>query len=57
MKTKIFGIKVFYHTRESVVYILQCFRKKTTQTSQSDIEIGRKRLSELKQRLAKTKRR
>ena len=38
-----------------VVYVLHCFTKKTNQTPKGDIEIGRKRLSELKQRLSKQK--
>ena len=50
-----FWYRVFYYTRDGVVYVLYCFKKKTTQTRQGDIEIGRKRLSDLKQRLARTK--
>jgi phage-related protein len=47
--------RVLYSTRDGVVYVLHCFVKKTNKTSQSDIEIGRKRLSELKQHLTKSK--
>ena len=47
--------RVFYCKREGVVYVLHCFTKKTNKTTQGDIEIGRKRLSDLKQRLARTK--
>lgn len=47
--------RVFYHRRDGVIYVLHCFTKKTNKTPQGDIEIGRKRLSELKQRLAKQK--
>jgi phage-related protein len=35
--------------------VLHCFTKKTNQTPKGDIEIGRKRLSDLKARLAKQK--
>ena len=34
---------------EEAVYVLHCFQKKTNQTSQSDIDLAKKRLSELKQ--------
>ena len=47
--------RLFYHVRDGVIYVLHCFTKKTNKTPQSDIEIGRKRLSGLKQQLAKTK--
>jgi phage-related protein len=47
--------RLFYVKLAGVVYVLHCFTKKTNQTSKSDIEIGRKRLSELKQRLARKK--
>jgi phage-related protein len=47
--------RVFYHMRDNVIYVLHCFTKKTNKTPQSDIEIGRKRLTELKQRLIKIK--
>jgi phage-related protein len=36
---------------DSVVYVLHCFRKKTNQTPAREIEIARRRLSVLKQRL------
>lgn len=52
---KDFWYRVFYHMRDGVIYVLHCFTKKTNKTPQNDIEIGRKRLSELKQQLAKTK--
>ena len=45
--------RVLYCVRGGVVYVLHCFTKKTKKTPQRDIEIGRKRLSDLKQRLAK----
>ena len=47
--------RLFYHIRGEVIYVLHCFAKKTNKTPQGDIEIGRKRLSDLKQQLAKTK--
>ena len=34
---------------EEAVFVLHCFQKKTNQTSQSDIDLAKKRLSELKQ--------
>src|SRR5258708_32430377 len=46
--------RVFYHMRDGVIYVLHCFTKKTNKTSQGDIEIGRKRLNDVKQQLAKT---
>jgi phage-related protein len=52
---KDFWYRVFYHMRDGVIYVLHCFTKKTTKTPQRDIETGRKRLSDLKQRLAKQK--
>lgn len=45
--------RVLYIKLGGVVYVLHCFTKKTNQTSKSDIEIGRKRLSDLKARLAR----
>lgn len=51
--TKTFGYRVFYHVRDGVIYVLHCFTKKTDKTPQREIEIGRRRLSELKQQLAK----
>ncbi len=53
---KDFWYRIFYCTRNGVVYVLHCFKKKTNKTSQGDIEIGRKRLSDLKARLEKQKR-
>ncbi len=48
--------RVLYHVRDRVIYVLHCFTKKTNKTRQSDIEIARKRLGDLKQQLAKKKR-
>jgi phage-related protein len=48
--------RVLYVKLEGVVYVLRCFTKKTNQTSKNDIHAGRKRLSDLKARLAKQKR-
>jgi len=47
--------RVLYVKMGGVVYVLHCFTKKTNQTPKGDIEIGRKRLSDLKARLAKQK--
>jgi phage-related protein len=47
--------RLFYCIRGEVIYVLHCFTKKTNKTSQGDIEIGRRRLSDLKQQQAKTK--
>jgi len=47
--------RLFYYIRGEVIYVLRCFTKKTNKTPQGDIEIGRTRLSDLKQQLAKTK--
>jgi phage-related protein len=47
--------RVFYVKLTGVVYVLHCFTKKTNQTAKGDIEIGRKRLSDLKARLARRK--
>ncbi|MGA9391689.1 MAG: type II toxin-antitoxin system RelE/ParE family toxin [Candidatus Sulfotelmatobacter sp.] len=48
--------RVFYYAQGGVVYVLHCFKKKTNKTPQSDIEIGRKRLNDLKARFKKQKR-
>lgn len=45
--------RVLYVKMGDRVYVLHCFTKKTNQMPKGDIEIGRKRLSDLKQRLAK----
>jgi len=45
--------RVFYIKLGGMVYVLHCFTKKTNRTSKSDIELGRKRLSDLKVRLAR----
>lgn len=47
--------RVFYHVRDRVIYVLHCFTKKTNKTPQAAFEIGRKRLSALKEELAKKK--
>ena len=47
--------RVLYVRLGGVVYVLHCFTKKTNQTPKGDIEIGRKRLSELRKRLARQK--
>ena len=47
--------RLLYAKLGGVVYVLHCFTKKTNQTPKGDIEIGRKRLSDLKGRLAKQK--
>jgi phage-related protein len=54
---KDFWYRVLYYKRDSVVYVLHCFTKKTNVTSAGDVRIGRRRLSDLKQRLEKTKKR
>jgi phage-related protein len=38
---------------EDAVYVLHCFKKKTTQTSQPDIELARKRFKELVKEISK----
>jgi phage-related protein len=35
------------------VYVLHCFKKKTPQTSQPDIELARKRFKELAKEISK----
>jgi phage-related protein len=52
---KDFWYRVLYYRRDGAVYVLHCFTKKTNKTSQGDVEIARKRLSDLKKHLAKTK--
>jgi phage-related protein len=47
--------RVLYVKLSGVVFVLHCFTKKTNQTAKGDIEIGRKRLSDLKARLARQK--
>ena len=47
--------RVLYHMRDGAIYVLHCFTKKTNKTPHADIELARKRVSDLKQRLAKTK--
>jgi len=47
--------RLLYAKLGGVVYVLYCFTKKTNQTPKGDVEIGRKRLSDLKRRLAKQK--
>ena len=38
---------------EEAVYVLHCFKKKTAQTSQPDIELARKRFKELVKEISK----
>lgn len=52
---KDFWYRVLYIKLGGVVYVLHCFTKKTNKTPQRDIDIARKRLSDLKQRLATQK--
>lgn len=47
--------RVLYYMRDGVIYVLHCFTKKTNKTPRADIELARKRLSELKQRQTKMK--
>lgn len=47
--------RVMYVKLGGVVYVLHCFKKKTNETPQRDIEIGRRRLSQLKERLKQKK--
>jgi phage-related protein len=47
--------RLLYVRIGGVVYVLHGFTKKTNQTAKGDIEVGRKRLSDLKARLAKQK--
>jgi phage-related protein len=45
--------RLLYVKIAGVVHVLHCFTKKTNQTPKGDIEIGRKRLSDLQRRLTK----
>ncbi len=47
--------RVLYVKIGGVVHVLHCFTKKTNQTPKADVEMGRKRLSDLRARLAKQK--
>jgi phage-related protein len=47
--------RVMYAQLGGVVYVLHCFKKKTRKTPPGDVELTRKRLSALKQRLSKEK--
>jgi phage-related protein len=47
--------RLLYIKLEGVVYVLHCFRKKTNETPQKDINTARGRLSALKLRLAARK--
>ena len=38
---------VYLATRPEAVYVLHCFQKKTQQTAQRDIELARKRLTDV----------
>ena len=50
-----FWYRVLYVKLEGVVYVLHCFRKKTNETPQKDINTDRGRLSALRQRIAEQK--
>jgi phage-related protein len=43
--------RIFYTQQHGIVYVLHCFKKKTRKTPAGDVEIARRRLSALKQRL------
>jgi phage-related protein len=45
--------RLFYTMEDQIIYVLHCFTKKTSQTSEADIAIGKTRLSLLKQQLQK----
>ena len=47
--------RIIYTRIEGVIYVLNCFRKKTNKTSQTDIDMAKQRLKDVKQRLAKGK--
>ena len=44
---------VYVASMPSAVYVLHCFKKKTPQTSQPDIELARKRFKELVKEILK----
>lgn len=47
--------RVLYVKLGGVVYVLHCFTKKANQTPKGDVEMGRRRLSDLKARLKQRK--
>lgn len=47
--------RIFYIHSEGMIYVLHCFTKTTNQTSQSDINIARTRLTLLNQETAARK--
>jgi phage-related protein len=47
--------RVLYAQLGGGIYVLHCFKKKTRKTPAGDIEIARKRLSALKQKVARQK--
>jgi len=49
---KDFWYRLFYIQIENKVYVLDCIKKKTNQTSQADMERSRGRLKAIKQELA-----
>jgi phage-related protein len=49
---KDFWYRLFYIQIENKIYVLDCIKKKTTQTSQADMERSRGRLKAIKQELA-----
>jgi phage-related protein len=50
-----FWYRVLYVKLEGVVHVLHCFRKKTNETPQKDINAARFRLSALRQRITERK--
>ena len=53
---KDFWYRVIYTRIEGEIHVLHCFRKKTARTPQREIDTAKKRLKDLRQRLAKEKR-
>jgi len=47
-----FWYRLFYIQIENIIYVLDCIKKKTNQTSQADIERSRTRLTEIRRELA-----
>ncbi len=47
-----FWYRLFYIQIEHKIYVLDCIKKKTNQTSQADIERAKGRLKAIKQELA-----
>lgn len=50
---KDFWYRVIYTQMGGEIHVLHCFRKKTNQTSQGDIDLAKRRLSQAKQRAGK----